>query len=58
MREAWAPPSMEGSWRLRPSIICGVWSSFEESALEEEGAYLVGTSYTWTIADLSVSLER
>jgi hypothetical protein len=55
MREAWAPPSMEGSWRLRPSFICGVGSSFEEGTLEEEGACLAGTSYTWRIADLSDS---
>jgi hypothetical protein len=58
MREAWAPPFMEDSWRLRPSFICGACSSFEEGALEEEGTYLASTSYTWTIADLSVSVER
>jgi hypothetical protein len=46
MREAWAPPFMEGSWRLTPSFICGVVSSFEEGALEEEGACLAGTSNT------------
>ena len=54
MREAWAPPSMEDSWRLRPSFICGVGFSFEESTLEEEGALLSGTNSTWTIADLSI----
>jgi hypothetical protein len=58
MREAWLPPFKEDSWRLSPSIICGVWSIFEEGTLEEEGTYLAGTSYTWTITDLSVSLER
>jgi hypothetical protein len=54
MREYWAPPFMEGSRRLRPSFICGVGSSFKEGTLEEEGAFLTGTSSTWTIADLSV----
>jgi hypothetical protein len=58
MREAWAPPSMEGSWRLRPSFICDDCSCFEEGALEEEGACLAGTSYTWRIADLSDSTWR
>jgi hypothetical protein len=58
MREAWAPPSMEGSWRFRPSFICGVCSSFEEGTLEEEGAHIAGTSYSWTITDPSVSVNR
>jgi hypothetical protein len=49
---------MEGSWRLRLSFICGVGSSFEEGALEEEGACLAGTKNTWTIADMLVSMER
>jgi hypothetical protein len=51
MREAWVPPSMEGSWRLRPSFICGGCSCLEE------GAHLAGTSYSWMIADPSVSVE-
>ena len=55
MREAWVPPSMEGSWRLRPSFICDDCSCFEEGALEEEGICLAGTNYTWRIADLSDS---
>ena len=58
MREAWAPPSMEGSWRLRLSFICDDCSCFEEGTLEEEGACLAGTSSTWTITDLSVSMKR
>jgi hypothetical protein len=57
MMEAWVPPFMEGSWRLRPSIICVVCYNFEEGTLEE-GAYLAGTSYAWTISDLSVLVER
>jgi hypothetical protein len=52
MRKAWTPPSMEGSWRLRPSFICDDWSCFEE------GICLAGTSYTWRIADLSNSTWR
>jgi hypothetical protein len=58
MREAWVAPFMEGSWRLGPSIICGVCYNFEEGTLEEEGTYLACTSYTWTIIDLLVSVER
>jgi hypothetical protein len=58
MRGAWEPPSMEGSWRLRPSFICDDCSFFEEGALEEEGVYLADTSYTWRIADLSDSTWR
>jgi hypothetical protein len=68
MRETWEPHGgirrgklgslMEGSWRLRPSFICGVGSSFEDGALVEEGACLAGTSYTWRIADLLDSTWR
>jgi hypothetical protein len=52
MRESWAPPSMEGSWRLIPSFVCGVCSCLEE------GAHLAGTSYSWMIAYLLVFGER
>jgi hypothetical protein len=52
MRESWVCPSMEGSWRIRPSFICGVCSFLEE------GTHIAGTSYSLMITDLSVSVER
>jgi hypothetical protein len=58
LRETWAPPFMEVTWRLRPSFICGCCSCLEEGALEEEGASIAGRSCSGQMALRIDSVER